>query len=186
MSSPGQRQLSSDDGALLSDSSAEAIGFGGATASVRNGLAGFLDKLLLLDQSAEIRLVNVKPSNRLDAPLQLQQRENRRHKLEHDRVVFDLGAEPRNSGRKNSAMVGDHWPPKRLVSMLACPTARFRDQPGFEEKLVALQHEFLIPTPTVEPEGDCGAHLAGGPVAIAVRPTTQSRRDRFPNQRRRA
>src|SRR5216683_2884197 len=51
-------------------------------------LAGFLDETLLLDQPAEILLVQPGAGKRLDGALQLQQREGGHHQLEHHRTVF--------------------------------------------------------------------------------------------------
>ena len=70
--------------------------------------ASFFNEFLLLDEAAEILFVDQPPGERLDAALQLQQRERIRHQLEHDRMVFDLGPQPGNSRRENPAMIEDH------------------------------------------------------------------------------
>src|SRR5207237_6344891 len=77
-------------------------------ASRRADLAGFLDKTLLLDQPAEILLVHSDAGERLDGPLQLQQREGRRHQLENHRPVFDLAAEAAERRGQDAAMVKRH------------------------------------------------------------------------------
>ncbi len=70
--------------------------------------AGLLDQPLLLDEPAEILLVQPHAGQRLDRALQLQQGESGRHQLEDDRPVFDLAAQPADRGREDPAMVGCH------------------------------------------------------------------------------
>src|SRR5207248_4574505 len=77
-------------------------------ASRRADLAGFLDKTLLLDQPAEILLVQSDAGERLDGPLQLQQREGRRHQLENHRPVFDLASQTPERRRQDPAMIERH------------------------------------------------------------------------------
>src|SRR5258708_6590774 len=59
----------------------------------RADLPGFLDEALLLDEAAEILLVQPDTGERLDGALQLQQRDGQRHKLAHDRTVFTLATQ---------------------------------------------------------------------------------------------
>ena len=85
---------------------AEAKQLGGPPDRICGHCAGFLDQVLLLDQAAEILLVQPATGQRLDAALQLQQGEGRRHQFEHDRPIFDLGAQPRDAGGEDAAMIG--------------------------------------------------------------------------------
>ena len=119
-----------------------------------DGLAGLLDELLLLDEAAEIGLVQRKPGDRLDAALQLQEREDGRHQLEHDGIVFDLRPHPRDAGREDAAMVADHRQAEPSTLAVLPRTARLGDQPRLVQKLVALEDEFLVPAASVEPEVD--------------------------------
>src|SRR5258708_19655427 len=52
-------------------------------------------------------LVEQAACKRLNTALQLQQGELRRHQFEHDRAIFDLGAQSCDSGCENAAMIGD-------------------------------------------------------------------------------
>ena len=61
-----------------------------------------------LDQPAEILLVQMAAGDRLDRALQFGERELARHQLEHDRAVFELGAQPRDRGGEDAAVVEAH------------------------------------------------------------------------------
>src|SRR5262249_3157411 len=100
-----QRQLASDYGSLQDDLAAEAEELCRPAAGLVQHLARFLDERLLLDQAAKVLLVQLSTCKSLDGTLQLQQRERRRHQLENDRAVFDLGAQPRDAGGKDAAGV---------------------------------------------------------------------------------
>src|SRR5271166_1213673 len=138
MSRAGERQLCPRGSALLAHRGAETVGFGGASPGVEDSLAGLLDKLLLLDQPAEIRFVNGEACDRLDAALQLQQREDGWHQLEDDGIVFDLGPHPRDPSRENAAVVADHRLADRGSFALAASPPRLLDEPRLIEKLVTL------------------------------------------------
>src|SRR5206468_1982 len=71
-------------------------------------LAGFLDETLLLDEPAEILLVQPDTGECLDGSLQLQEREGWRHELEYDRPVFDLAAQAAERRRQDAAVVERH------------------------------------------------------------------------------
>ena len=68
-------QLRSDDGAFGEDGAAEAKQLGRPSPCILTRFAGFLDEFLLFDQAAKIVFVNQPSGQRLDAALQLQQRE---------------------------------------------------------------------------------------------------------------
>ncbi|MNL69761.1 hypothetical protein D3C87_1946630 [compost metagenome] len=84
-------------------------------AGLAGHLSGFLDQLLLVNQPAEIRLVQGQPGERLDGVLQLQKRKILRHQFEDDRAVFDLGAQTGNAGRQDTAVIGEHRAPDALL-----------------------------------------------------------------------
>ena len=61
-----------------------------------------------LDQAAEVLLVQAASGDRLDGALQFGEREFARHQLEHHRAVFQLGAQPRDRGREDAAVIEPH------------------------------------------------------------------------------
>src|SRR5258705_13967627 len=73
----GERQLGPGSGALGDDAAAEAEELGRATAGRRGDTAGLLDETLLVDETAEILLVETPPGERLDGALKLEQGEAR-------------------------------------------------------------------------------------------------------------
>src|SRR5689334_524006 len=86
-------QLGAGDSAFEHDLAPEAMELGRPAAGAGGNGAGLLDQALLLDQAAEVLLVQRSAGQRLDPALQLAQREIGRHQLEHDGPVFDLGPE---------------------------------------------------------------------------------------------
>lgn len=108
MSTPRQRQFCPGDEPIVQNGVAETEKLRWPAAGLSGGLSGLLDQLLLFDQSAKVRLVDEPAGERLHGSLQLQKREYRRHQLKDDWAVFDLGAQPRNAGRHDAAMIGDH------------------------------------------------------------------------------
>src|SRR5947209_4233865 len=83
-----ERQLAAAEGALEHDFAAESVELGGAAAGFGRDRAGLLDQALLVDQAAEVLLVQRPAGQRLDRALQLQQGEFFGHQFEHDRTVF--------------------------------------------------------------------------------------------------
>src|SRR5260370_34034972 len=114
--------------------------YGGISASVEHRHAGILDDLLLPDEAAKIRLVDVEPCDRLDAALELQKREDRRHQLEDDGIVFELGPYARDACRKNATVGADHRVAKRRPAAIASPPPRLLHDPRLLAKLIALQN----------------------------------------------
>ena len=116
-------------------------------------------------------LCNQPPGERLDAALQLQQREGIRHQFEDDRMVFDLGPQPGNSRRENAAMIEDHAVARhRRRAGIRRAAPRLGDQPRLEQQFVALQNKFFVPRPAVEAESDgdaVGAILPHGGIGAA-------------------
>ena len=90
MSIARKGQFRTGDGAFCQDTMPEAKQLGRPTTRVGRRRSGLLDQFLLLDQTPKILLVNKPAGERLDAALQLKQRECRRHQLKDDGTVFDL------------------------------------------------------------------------------------------------
>src|SRR5258708_229030 len=110
--SPGS-DLQSRRRALLQHLAPEAEERRGPAALLLRGVAGRLDQGAVFAQPAEVLLMQVAARDRFDGPLQFGQRELRRHQLEDDRAVFELGAEPRDGGREDAAMVEADSNPRR-------------------------------------------------------------------------
>src|SRR5690349_9618717 len=92
--SGGGAQAQAGGGSFEQYLAAEADEAGRAAAGAGADLAGLLDQPLLLDETAEILLVQPRPGQCLDRALQLQERKGGRHQLEHHWTVFDLAAQP--------------------------------------------------------------------------------------------
>src|SRR5262249_24871208 len=97
-----ERQLGPGHRALKQDLAAEPDQLGRTAAGLRRNLAGVLDQALLIDQPAEILLVEPLSGERLDGALEGKQREALRHQLEDDGAVLDLGPQPRDAGRQDA------------------------------------------------------------------------------------
>src|SRR5712671_178796 len=137
-------------GTLLDHLAAETEDGGRPSAGRGPGLAGGLDQRAGLDQAAEILLVQMPAGDRLHGGLQVGQGELARHQLENHRTVFELGAQPRDGGRQDTAMVVPHrlaqgGQVRALERGLAAVVARLLDQPGFVEQFVAVEHLLLVP-----------------------------------------
>ena len=155
--------------ALLHHLAAEAETARRPAAGRGRGLAGRLDQRRGLDQAAEILLVQVPAGDRLDRALQFGERELGRHQLEHHRAVFQLGAQPRDRGREDAAVVEAHRLAERrdLAARdrgLAAVAARLLDQAGLVEQLVAVEHLLLVPRRAAD------AEAVPQPLAPAERP----------------
>ena len=105
MSSARKRELGSDNRPFRQHGMAETKQLGRAANGVGGDCASFLNELLLLDQAAKVLLVHQPAWKRLNAALQLQQGEFRRHQFEHHGAVFDLGAQPCDPGSENAAVI---------------------------------------------------------------------------------
>src|SRR5947207_1980283 len=108
------------------------------------------------------------PGNRLDGALQLGQRELARHQLEHDRAVFELGAQARDRGREDAPVVEAHGFAERREGLarerrLTAVAARLLDETGVVEELVAIEHLLLVPG------GAAGAKAQPQPLTPAER-----------------
>src|SRR5690606_5314594 len=64
-----------------------------------------LDQAALLDEPAEILLMEPQPDERLDRALQLRQREGLGQQLEHDRPIRELPAQSAERARRDAAVV---------------------------------------------------------------------------------
>src|SRR5262245_19769856 len=143
--------------ALLHDLAAEAEQRRRPPPGRGRGLAGRLDQGRGFNQAAEVLLVQVAPRDRLHRALQFGEGELARHQLEYDGTVFELGAQPRDRGGEDAAMIEAHRlaqprhrsPRQRAFAALA---ARFLDQAGLVEELVAVEHLLLVPRAAAERE----------------------------------
>ena len=75
---------------------------------------------------------------------------SRGHQLEHHRAVFQLGAQPRDRGGEDAAMVEAHRLAERRASgarerRFAAVAPRLLDQARLVEQLVAVEHLLLVP-----------------------------------------
>src|ERR1700681_1603641 len=100
--------------------------------------------------------------DRLDRPLQFGQRKFLRHQFEHDRAVFQLGAEPRDGGRENPAVIEAHRLAERGERLprecgFASVAPRFFEEARFIQELVALKHFFLVPGRALDAESEAKA-----------------------------
>src|SRR5262245_21534487 len=80
--------------ALAQDVAPEAEQLGRAPSGLGVELAGPLDQAGVLDQTAEVLLVETHAGERLDDPLELEQGEGGRQELEDDRAVLELPTQP--------------------------------------------------------------------------------------------
>jgi hypothetical protein len=71
--------------------------------------------------------------------------------------AFDLGAEAGNSGGENAPVIRHHRVAGHLRRGSALVARGLRNERGFIEKLVPLQHQLLVPVAAIEPKGDGGA-----------------------------
>src|SRR5690606_1527888 len=99
-------------------------------------LAGLLDQSLLLDETAEVRLVQADAGQSLDRLLELEEGEGGWHQFEDDRPVLDLAAQAADGGREDAAMVGPH----RLADARPGGAAGLGDEPRLVEQFVAFEH----------------------------------------------
>src|ERR1700730_14593593 len=104
----GERQFGPDDSSLKQHLAPEPDQLGRTATGLRRNVTGILDQSLLVNQPTEILFVQPLAGERLDGALERKQREARRHQLEDDWAVLDLGPKARDAGRKNAAMVMLH------------------------------------------------------------------------------
>src|SRR5262249_55450557 len=151
--------------ALLDDLAAEAEQRRRPPPGRGRGLAGRLDQGRGFNQAAEILLVQVAPRDRLHRALQLGEGELARHQLEYDGTVFELGAQPRDRGGEDAAVIEAHGlaqpghglPRHRGFAAVA---ARFLGQAGLVDELVAVEHLLLVPWAAAEREAQAYALAA--------------------------
>ena len=103
--------------------------------------------------------MQVPAGDRLDGALQFGEREFGRHQLEHHRAVFQLGAQPRDRGGEDAAVVEAHRLAERgqlarVQRRLAAVAPRFLDQPRLVEQLVAVEHLLLVPGRAADAEAE--------------------------------
>src|SRR5579864_5245027 len=178
LSRPSDRQPRARIGPLAHDFAFETHELGGPPAAFRRDLPGFLDQALLLDEAAEILLMELEAGEGLDRALQPQEREAFRHQLEDDRAIFDLGPQPCDRGREDAAMIMHH--------RLACDG--IGDSPalpalGYQlrlvKQLVTLQDQLLVPVPVGKGKGRFDALLALAPlIGIGGGPKREAPLDR--------
>ena len=104
----------------------------------------------------------------------LGQREFLRHQLEHHRPVFELGAQPRDRGRQDAAMIEAHRLAERRQlaareRRFAAVAPRLLDQAGLVEQLVAVEHLLLVPGRAADAEAQ-PQPLAPAERAAGLRP----------------
>src|SRR5215813_3861645 len=173
--------------ALLHDLPAEAEQRRRPPPGRGRGLAGRLDQGRGFNQATEILLVQVAPRDRLHRALQLGEGELARHQLEYDGTVFELGAQPRDRGGEDAAVIEAHrlaQPGRGLPRQrgFAAVAARFLDQAGLVDELVAVEHLLLVPRAAAERETQAHA-LAPAQRARrcglgrAARPILEQRQD---------
>src|SRR5258705_8476985 len=150
MSSARKWKLGSGDRPFRQYTMAEPEQLGRAADGIGGDCASFLNELLLLDQAAKILLVHQPACKRFNTALQLQQGEFRRHQFEYHGTVFDLGAQPRDSGCENAAVISTHRPGRDDRRRAFPLTDRLRDPNRLVERLLALQHQLLVPFALVE------------------------------------
>jgi hypothetical protein len=83
----------------------------------------------------KVLLVHEAAGDRLDGVLQFRQGELGRHQLEHHGAVLELGAQPRDGGRQNAAVIEAHRlaEDRQLVAFqrsIAAVALRLLDQAG--------------------------------------------------------
>src|SRR5499426_483766 len=144
-------------GALLHDLAAEAEQRRRPPPGRGRGFAGRLDQGRGFNQAAEILLVQVAPRDRLHGALQLGEGEFARHQLEYDGTVFELGAQPRDRGGEDAAVIEAHrlaQPGRGLPRQrgFAAVAACLLDQAGLVDELVAVEHLLLVPRAAAERE----------------------------------
>src|SRR5262249_24983844 len=181
----GQRQAGRR--ALLHDLGAEAEQRRRPPPGRGRGLAGRLDQGRGFNQAAEVLLVQVAPRDRLHRALQLGEGELARHQLEYDGTVFELGAQPRDRGGEDAAVIGAHGlgPPGDGLPRqrgFAAVAARFLDQTGLVDELVAVKHLLLVPWTAAKREAQAHALAAAERArrrgfGRAARPILEQRQD---------
>src|SRR5690606_1928679 len=77
---------------------------GRASAGGGGEAAGAVDEPALLDEPAEVLLVEPQAHEGFDRPLQLRQREGLGKQLEHDGPIRQLAAQPAEGARRDAAM----------------------------------------------------------------------------------
>ena len=174
----GARRRRPGAGAFEQNLASETHQSGRPSAGLDADPAGFLDQTLVLDEAAEILLVQPHPQKRLDGTLQLQQGERRRHQLEHHRAVFDFAAQPPDRGGQDAAMVGRHRRSEgRAVSVwdrAAEYPPRLRDQAGLVKQLIALEDQFLVPRGAKGKPQALGSQPALGIAGRALGPSGEA------------
>jgi len=103
----------------------------------------------------------MQPEQRFHRLLQFVEGEGRRHQLEGDRTILDLGAQPAHGRGQNAPMVELHRPAElrrlafeEMLSVRAPVARRFEKQPCAVEKLVALQRLLVVPGDPIHAEAE--------------------------------
>ena len=173
MSRANKRQLGAGKGAFLQHVRAEAEQLGRPAAGA-SAIAGLLDQLLLLDQAAEILLVQERPASASTL------------RCSCSRV--NCGGISSNTTGRYLILARSRAMPVARMRRWSCAHRppgtgrvgrrsgrRFRHQPGLVEQLVALQHQLLVPAPPVQRRrrsrcaGARGAASARSPAAAPRR-----------------
>jgi len=137
--------------------------------------------------------VQAPAGDRFDGALQFGQREFTRHQFEHHRAIFELGAQPRDRGREDAAVVEPHRLAQRRQAFprqrgFASVAARFLDQPGLVEQFIAVEHALFVPRAAAGAE--CEAQPFAPPECVrrlrpaAVGPFFEQRQDGLVEDRR--
>src|SRR6185437_12239846 len=134
-----------------------------------------------------ILLVQLPPRDRLDPRLQLGEGEFGRHQLEDHRTILELGAQARDRGRENAAVIEPHrltegWQLAAFERGPAAVAPCFLDEARLVEHLVAVEHLLLVPRAAAGREALAqplaSAERTGRIVArLALRPGAERRQD---------
>ena len=155
---------------LLQHLAAEAKQRGGPAAGLCRHHAGRFDQGAGFHQPAEILLVQMPPRDRLHGPLQFGECELGRQKFKHHRAVFQFGAQPRNRGGENAAVVEAHGDAERGQRLAR--QCRRRGRRGAPPRPVPLRRaarsgRARAPRPNARPR--CRNRAARDPCAASAR-----------------
>ena len=186
---PRQPQLGPDDGALAQNLAPEPDEFRRPAAGLGEDLAGFLDQPLLVDEAAEILLVQPPPGKRLDGAL--------------ERNSVKLAGISSNTTGRYLILARSRAMPVARMRRWSCASARRRSDPRrvasagrdrvgapqsapLRKELVAFQHPLLVPRrgprgAKGEPKPFRGSRRSASPAPAApsgrgAPPTAPSRR----------
>ena len=103
-----RRDVHAANGAIAQRFPPRTEEFGRTPAGAGVDLPGAFDQAGAVEQPAEILLVQLKPGDRLDHALQVQQREVLRRQFEDDGAIFYLGAQASDRRRQDAPVIRRH------------------------------------------------------------------------------